>query len=94
MNKLSTSVKSAAVAAVLAAVASASATAGETTTQTGFAAVAQIPVTALSPSEMAESRGSAELTGKRQHLSLKIPPRDDSNDTSSINFSGLYLSSY
>ncbi len=34
MNKFSTSVKSAAVAAVLAAMASASATAGETTTQT------------------------------------------------------------
>ena len=33
-------------------------TAGDTTTQTGFAAVAQLPVTALSPSEMAETRGS------------------------------------
>jgi hypothetical protein len=68
MNKLSTSVKSAAAAAVLIAMASASATAGETTTQTGFAAgdtttptvftaVAQLPVTALSTSEMAETRG-------------------------------------
>ncbi len=33
-------------------------TAGDTTTQTGFAAVAQLPVKALSPSEMAETRGS------------------------------------
>ncbi len=33
-------------------------TAADTTTQTGFAAVAQLPVTALSPSEMAETRGS------------------------------------
>ena len=47
MNKVSNSVKSAAVATVLAAMASAPATAGETTTQTGFAAIAQLPVTAL-----------------------------------------------
>ena len=33
-------------------------TAGETTTQSGFAAVAQLPVTALSSAEMAETRGS------------------------------------
>ncbi len=33
-------------------------TAGDTTTQTAFAAVAQLPVTALSSAEMAETRGT------------------------------------
>lgn len=54
MTKL-TSAAFAAAAVIL--LASAFATAGETTPQTGFAAVAQIPVTALSSSEMAETRG-------------------------------------
>jgi hypothetical protein len=63
MNKFGTSVKSVVVAAVLAAVASASATAGEATTPTGFATVARIPVTALSTSEMAETRGARVRVG-------------------------------
>ena len=83
MNKLSTSVKSAAVAAVLAAVASASATAGDTTTQSEFAAVAQLPVTALSTSEMAETRGAGDLNvGDRfGSLSLRVyVPEDTAGD--------------
>ncbi len=60
MTKL-TSVTFAAVAAILAAMASASATAGETT-PSGFAAVAQLPVTALSSSEMAETKGTGADT--------------------------------
>ena len=45
-------------ASLLSAMASAPAAAAETTTQTGFAVLAQLPVTALSSSEMAETRGT------------------------------------
>ncbi len=65
-TKLSTSIKSAAVAVVMAAMASAPASADETTPtttpettpQTAFAVVAQLPVAALSSAEMAETRGT------------------------------------
>jgi hypothetical protein len=46
-----------AVAALLVSIASASAAGGETT-QTQFASIAQLPVTALSTSVMAETRGA------------------------------------
>ncbi len=63
MERLTKSVKSAAVAVVLAAMASASAAAGDTTPQTEYAieftALARIPVTALSTAEMAETTGTS-----------------------------------
>ncbi len=58
MNKLIASVASAAAIVLMA---SAPATAGDTT-QTGFSAVAQLPVTALSSSEMAETRGAGDTS--------------------------------
>ena len=51
-------------AAILLCLAMAEATAGETTTETRFAAIAQLPVTALSTSEMADTRGAGDTSGE------------------------------